>query len=88
LIGDLLGPIALFPGGCQLADAGPEFDIGRQDGHIELVDLVKFLTFGGGRPCHAGQFVVHAEKVLVGDRSVSQVLTLDGDALFGLDGLV
>ena len=66
----------------------PQLAVGRDDHHLELVDLVELLGLGVGRAGHAGQLAVLAEVVLEGDRRQRLVLALDLDLLLGLDGLV
>ena len=62
--------------------------IGGQLHHIQPVDIPELLLLGHGGTGHAGQLIVHAEVVLEGDGGQGAVLARDGDALFGLDGLV
>ena len=62
--------------------------IGRDHGHIEIVDFFELRRFGIGRTGHAGQFVVHAKIVLEGDRGQGLVFVLDPNTFFGLQGLV
>jgi hypothetical protein len=73
--------------GVRLLDA-PQLAVGRDDHHLELVDLVELLGFGVGRAGHARQLAVFAEVILEGDRRERLVLALDLDLLFGLDRLV
>ena len=56
--------------------------------HTKFVDLVEFVGFSHGGTSHTGQFVVKTEVVLQRDGGQSLVFVLDGDALFGLNGLV
>ena len=58
------------------------------DDHLEPVDLVELLLLGHRRAGHAGQLLVQAEVVLEGDRGEGHRLTLDAQALLGLDRLV
>ncbi len=60
----------------------------RHDDDLEVVDLVELLGFGVGRAGHAGQLLVHAEVVLIGDRGQGLRLGLDRHVLLGLDRLV
>ena len=62
--------------------------IGGQLHDIQPVDIPELLLLGHGGTGHTGQLIVHAEVVLEGDGGQSAVLPRDGDALFGLDGLV
>jgi hypothetical protein len=62
--------------------------IGRNHQHFELVDLVELGRFGFRRAGHAGQFLVHSEVILKGDRGKRLILTLDLHLLLGLYGLV
>ena len=68
-----------------LADQRP---IGRDDGDIEIVDLLELGRFGFRRTGHAGELLVHAEVVLEGDGGEGLVLALDLDVFLGFDGLV
>ncbi len=58
------------------------------DHHVELVDLVELGRFGVGRAGHARELAVQAEEVLERDGRQRDALVLDGEALFGFDGLV
>ncbi len=62
--------------------------VGRDDDHIELVDVLELGGLGHRRAGHARELLVHAEEVLEGDRGERLVLALDLDALLRLDGLV
>ena len=62
--------------------------IGRDDHHVELVDLGELFGLGVGRAGHAGQLLVLAEVVLEGDGRERLVLALDLDLLLRFDGLV
>ena len=62
--------------------------IGGDDDDFQVVDLLEFRRFRFRRAGHAGQFLVHAEIILEGDRGQGLVLTFDLDAFLGLDGLV
>ncbi len=62
--------------------------MGRDDDDFETVDLLKLESLGVGRTGHTGQFPVHAEVVLEGDRGQRLVLLADLDTLLGLDGLM
>ena len=55
---------------------------------LELVDLHELGGLGERRAGHAGELVVAAEVVLVGDRGDGLRLLLDRHALLRLDGLV
>ena len=44
-----------------------ELAVGRDDHHVELVDLVELFGLGVGRAGHARELAVHAEVVLEGD---------------------
>ena len=56
--------------------------------HLEVVDLHELGGLGEGRARHAGELVVAAEVVLVGDRGDGLRLLLDRHVLLRLDGLV
>ena len=62
--------------------------IGRDDVNVELVDLVKFVFFRLSRTSHAGQFLVHTEVVLEGNRSQGLAFALDLDVFLGFNGLM
>ena len=68
-----------------LADHRP---VGRDRDDLEAVDLVELLRLGHRRAGHARELVVEPEVVLEGDRGERHRLTLDAQALLGLDGLV
>ncbi len=58
------------------------------DRNIELVDFPEFSGLGFSRAGHAGEFVIHTEIILEGDRGQGLSLGLDADSLLGLDRLV
>ncbi len=62
--------------------------VGRNDHHLEAVDLHEFRRFGVGGAGHAGQFLVEAEVILEGDRGDGLVLLAHPHALFGFHRLV
>ena len=62
--------------------------VGRDLGHVHLVDVEELLGLGRGRAGHARQLGVEAEVVLDGHRGQGLVLGLDVGAFLGLDGLV
>ena len=62
--------------------------VGRDGGHVELVDLVELLGLGHRRAGHAGQLVVEPEVVLERDRREGHALALDAQPLLGFDRLV
>ena len=62
--------------------------VGRDLDDGEVVDLHELGRLGQRRPRHAGELVVEAEVVLVGDRRERLVLLLDRHTLLGLDRLV
>ncbi len=62
--------------------------IGRDDDHLEPVDLQEFRRFGVGRAGHAGQLLVETEVVLEGDRRDRLVLFADAHAFLRFNGLV
>ena len=62
--------------------------VGRDLHDRQLVDLHELGRLGQRRAGHAGELVVEAEVVLVGDRGERLVLLLDRHALLGLDRLV
>src|SRR4051812_730753 len=62
--------------------------VGRDVDYLELVDLRELGRLGQRGAGHAGELLVLAEVVLVGDRRDRLVLLLDRDALLGLDRLV
>ncbi len=72
----------------QLPLQSPILDVGGQHDHIQAVDLVQLFSLGDRCSRHACQLLVHAEVVLQGDGSQSEILTLHLHPLFGLDGLV
>src|SRR5207249_5714323 len=65
-----------------------EGPIGRDDDHVQIVNLGELAGLGVGRARHAGELVIHPEQVLEGDRRQGLVLVGDLDALFRLDRLV
>ena len=62
--------------------------VGRDAHHLEAVDLVELLCFGGRGSGHAGQLLEHPEVVLQGDGGVGHALPLYLHAFLGLYGLV
>ena len=68
-----------------LADHG---FVGRDDGHVELVDLLEFLGLGVRGAGHAAELLVDAEVVLVADGGQGLVFFLNLHAFLGLDRLV
>ena len=62
--------------------------MGRNDHGLESIDLVELVGFGIGSAGHSGQFPVHAEIVLEGDRGERLILGLDLNAFLGLDRLM
>ncbi len=62
--------------------------VGGDVDDLELVDLHELSGLGERRTGHAGELVVAAEVVLVGDRRDRLVLLLDRHVLLGLDRLV
>ena len=68
-----------------LADRGL---IGRDDRNVETVNLEELRLLGLGGAGHAGQFLVHPEVVLDGDRSERLRLTLHLHPFLRLDGLM
>ena len=57
--------------------------IGWNNSNVKLVDLVKLFSFGICRPGHTGQFTVHAEIVLEGNRRQGLVFIFDLDPFLG-----
>ena len=51
-------------------------NIGRNAGHIQLVDFREFTSFRQCRSGHTGKFAIHAEIILEGDRSDCLVFRL------------
>ncbi len=62
--------------------------VGRNHHNVELVGGIELRRFGLRRAGHAGQFFVHAEVVLEGDRRERLVLAPDVHAFLGLHRLV
>ena len=62
--------------------------IGRNQSHVEVVDLRELFGLGIRGTRHAGELVVHAEIVLEGDRREGLALAANLDAFFGFDGLM
>src|SRR5437870_3442810 len=60
----------------------------RDDRDLEFIDLIKLGLFRLRRAGHAGQFLVHAEVVLDGDRRHRLRLALHADAFLGFDRLM
>ena len=73
----------------DIREIGPHHRaMGRNHDDIQCVDLAELLLLGLGSTGHAGQFFVHAEIVLEGDRGQRLALTLDFYAFLGLDRLM
>jgi hypothetical protein len=64
------------------------FEVGRDGDHAELVDFVELFRLGERRAGHARELRIQPEVVLQGDGRVSDVVLLDGEALFRLHRLV
>ena len=62
--------------------------IGRDDHHVQFVNLPKFSRFRFGSTRHACQLVVHAEIILKGDCGVSLRSILHLHIFFGFNRLV
>ncbi len=62
--------------------------VGRDDDHVQVVDLAELLRLGIRGPRHAGELAVHAEVVLEGDCCEGAVPLRDLDPFLCLDGLV
>ena len=62
--------------------------VGRDHHGFQAVYLLKFVGFRIRSASHAGQLLVHAEKILEGDRGQSLVFSLNVYTLFGFDGLM
>ena len=62
--------------------------VGGDDHYLEAIDLLELERLGIGSAGHPGQFAVHAEIVLEGDRSERLVLILNLDPFLGLDRLM
>ena len=68
-----------------LATAGA---VGRDDHRLQTINFLELVGLGVRRAGHARELVVQAKVVLEGDGGQRLVFGLDGNALFGLDGLV
>ena len=62
--------------------------MGRDQGHVEVVDLRELFRLGVRRTGHAAELVVHAEIVLEGDRREGLALAPDLDAFLRFDRLM
>ncbi len=62
--------------------------ISGYDDDLEVIDFMKFLSFGISSTGHSGYFLEEFEEVLVGDGGDSNGFLLDGDTFFSLDRLV
>ena len=62
--------------------------VGGNADDAHAVDGAELGFFRLGRTGHAGELVVEAEEVLIGDRRDGLELALDADSLFRLDGFV
>ena len=62
--------------------------VGRDDGDVQLVDVVELVGLGLRRAGHAREFLVKAEIILDGDGRQRLGLAVDLHAFLGLDGLV
>ena len=64
------------------------WSVGWDCDHTELVGGHKLSGFGFRSTGHTRELLIHPEVVLQGDCCQRLVLSLDGYALFGFDGLV
>ncbi len=62
--------------------------VGRNDHHVQLVDVPKFSRFRLRRAGHARKLVVHPEEVLKGDRRIGLGRRFHLNAFLGFNGLV
>jgi hypothetical protein len=62
--------------------------VGRDDDHVEPVNVVEFVGLRLGRARHAGQLFVEAEIILDGDGGQRLGLAVDLHAFLGLDRLM
>ena len=62
--------------------------IGRDDGDIQFVDVVKFVRLGFGGAGHAGELLIEAEIILDRDRGEGLGFAIDLDAFLRFDRLV
>ena len=62
--------------------------VGWHFDNAEAVNRAEFFGLGDGRPRHAGELIIQAEIVLIGDRGKGDVFRLDRQALFGLNRLM
>ena len=62
--------------------------IRRDDGDVELVDVVEFVRLGFRRAGHAGELLVKPEIILDRDRGERLRFAIDLHAFLGFDRLV
>src|SRR5258708_6105102 len=62
--------------------------IRRNDRDVQIVNLAELRRFRFRRSGHAGEFLVHTEIILEGNRGERLVFALDFHAFFGFHGLV
>ena len=62
--------------------------VGRDFGHLQLVNVVELASLGHSRAGHTGELAIHTEIVLERDCGIRLSGGLNLHALLGLDGLV
>ena len=62
--------------------------VGRNDHHVEIVNLPELERLRIGSAGHAGKFLVDAKVVLKGRRRQGLTFVLNRNAFFGLHGLM
>ncbi len=62
--------------------------VGRNGQNIHAINLAEFFFLGFGGTSHTGQFLIHAEIILKGDRSQGLGFFFDFNPFLGLYGLM
>ena len=77
---------------CFINDIGKVFadrrPVRRNDIDIELVNFIEFIFFRLCRTGHTGQFLIHTEIILEGNRCQGLAFTLDLDVFLRLNRLM
>ena len=64
------------------------FLVGRDEHHVQVIDLGKLCSFSVGGSCHAGEFLIHTKIVLKSNGGEGLVFLLNSHTLFGFQCLM
>ena len=62
--------------------------VGRDENHVQSIDLGKLSSFSVGSSCHAGEFLIHTKIVLKSNGGEGLVFLLNPHTLFGFQCLM